>query len=401
MTKISYPATVGEVLSRLAAAGEEAYLVGGSLRDALLGLPAHDFDVATSALPEKTLAVFSDFRVIETGLKHGTVTVILAGEPIEITTFRRDGDYTDGRHPDTVSFTDRITEDLSRRDFTVNAMAYHPDRGLVDPFGGQNDLAARTLRAVREPRLRFSEDALRILRAFRFAAQLGFSIEPATLSATAECREGLARIARERVAVEFIRLCCSHDAARAIGLMQETGVLPYVVGDFVPDARALSAMAEMPATDTARLGIFFFGAAPEKITEMLHGLRCSSRQVRGTLAVARGVHMRVSNERQATALRASVGEFAAEAVRASVLLGISQKGAEELVACNRVPTSVGELAISGKDLMARGIQGAEIGQMLSYLLEMVMAEPAYNNKEALVALCEARLREDQKEGKTE
>lgn len=399
--KISYPATVADVLARLVAAGEEAYIVGGSLRDALLGLPAHDFDIATSALPEKTLRVFSDERVIETGLKHGTVTVILSGEPIEITTFRRDGDYTDGRHPDTVSFTDRITEDLSRRDFTVNAMAYHPDRGLVDPFGGQDDLASRTLRAVREPTLRFSEDALRILRAFRFAAQLGFSIEPATLAATAECREGLSRIARERVAVEFIRLCCSCDAERAIGLMQQTGVLPYVVGDFTPDARALSVMADMPATDTARLGIFFSYASPERISEILHGLRCSSRQIRGTLAVARGALMRVTNEREATALRASVGEFAAEAVRASVLLGISPEGADTLVKNNRVPTSIGELAVSGKDLMALGIRGQAIGQMLSYLLDMVMAEPAYNNKEALVALCEARLGEGQREGQNE
>ncbi len=399
MKEILYPAYVEEVLSRLTEAGEEAYVVGGSLRDALLGLPAHDFDVATSALPEKTLAVFSDRRVIETGLKHGTVTVICSGQGVEITTFRRDGDYTDGRHPDTVSFTDRIAEDLSRRDFTVNAMAYHPSRGLVDPFCGQDDLAARTLRAVREPHLRFTEDALRILRAFRFAAQLGFSIEPATLAAAAECREGLARIARERVASEFIRLCCSPDAARAIELMQQTGVLAYVVGDFVPDARALSVMADMPAEDTARLGAFFFGADPENITKILHELRCSSRQIRGTLAVARGAAIRVTDEREATALRASVGNFAAAAVRASVLLGISPAGAEEVVACNRVPTSVGELAITGKDLMALGIQGPEIGQMLSYLLDMVMAEPAYNNKEALTELCiSARTRDDQEKG---
>lgn len=394
MTKIEYPAYVGEVLSRLASAGEEAYLVGGSLRDALLGLPAHDFDVATSALPEKTLSVFSDHRVIETGLKHGTVTVICEGEPVEITTFRHDGDYTDGRHPDTVSFTDRIAEDLSRRDFTVNAMAYRPDGGLVDPFGGQRDLAARTLRAVREPRLRFDEDALRILRAFRFAAQLGFSIEPATLSAAADCREGLSRIARERVASEFIRLCCSPDAARAIGLMQQTGVLSYVVGDFAPDAQALSVLADLPATETARLGVFFFGAAPEKISDILCGLRCSSRQIRGTLAVSRGAAMCVTNEREATALRASVGDFANEAVRASVLLGISPAGAEALVASNHVPISVGELALSGRDLITLGFTGAEIGKTLSYLLDAVMAEPTYNNRETLIALCrEARFRD--------
>lgn len=398
---ISYPAYIATVLSRLAAADEEAYLVGGSLRDALLGIPAHDFDVATSARPERTLEIFEDFRVIQTGLKHGTVTVIMDGEPVEITTFRRDGDYTDGRHPDSVSFTNRITEDLSRRDFTVNAMAYHPDRGLVDPFDGQKDLHLRTIRAVREPFLRFSEDALRILRAFRFAAQLQFSIEPATLAAAADCREGLSRIARERVAAEFIRLCCSPDAARAIEQMQKTGVLPYVTNDFVPDARALSVLSAMPAEDTARLGVYFFGAPPEKIKEILQGLRCSTRQVRGTLAVARGASMRVTCEREATALRAAVGEYAASAIRASILLGISPEGAEVLVASNRVPTTVSELAVTGKDLLALGIRGREVGEMLTYLLEAVMANPAYHHKEALLALCETRLRESQKEGNRE
>ena len=397
MAKIQYPAYVGKALSRLTAAGEEAYLVGGSLRDALLGIAAHDFDVATSALPEKTLEVFSDCRVIETGLKHGTVTVILAGTPVEITTFRRDGAYTDGRHPDSVSFTDRIAEDLSRRDFTVNAMAYHPDRGLVDPFLGQEDLKARTLRAVREPHLRFEEDALRILRAFRFAAQLGFDIEPATLTATADCKEGLSRIALERVASEFIRLICSPDAARAIGLMRETGVLSYVTGDFVPDERALAVLAEMPAEDTARLGTFFFGASQEEISTVLQSLRCSTRQIRGALAVARGASMRVESERDATALRAAVGDYAKEAARLSRLLGISPDGAEALVSRNRVPTTVSELAVTGKDLMAIGLTGREIGQMLSDLLGVVMRDPAYNNKEALLALCAARIREGQKE----
>lgn len=397
MVAIEYPAYVGQALDRLVAAGEEAYLVGGSLRDALLGIAAHDFDVATSALPEKTLDIFSDCRVIETGLKHGTVTVILAGEPVEITTFRCDGEYSDGRHPDSVSFTDRITEDLARRDFTVNAMAYHPDRGLVDPFAGQNDLCARTLRAVREPHLRFLEDALRILRAFRFAAQLGFSIEPNTLSAAADCREGLSRIARERVASEFVRLLISPDASRAISLMMETGVLPYVVGDFVPDERALLVLSEMPAEDTARLGTFFFGAKPENISRILHDLRLSTRQIRGTLAIARGGAWRVEADRDATALRAEVGEHAANAARLSELVGISPAGAEELVRINCAPTSISELAVTGKELMGLGLRGPDIGRMLSYLLRVVMRDPAYNNKEALLAICEERIREGQRE----
>ena len=176
------PEYVGEIFARFSRFGEEAYIVGGSLRDALLGITPNDFDIATSATPEKTIELFSDKRVIETGLKHGTVTVIFDGEPVEITTFRVDGGYTDSRRPDSVSFTRSIEDDLSRRDFTVNAMAFNDERGIVDVFGGRDDLKARVIRAVREPELRFSEDALRIMRAFRFSAQLGYSAEPRSAS---------------------------------------------------------------------------------------------------------------------------------------------------------------------------------------------------------------------------
>ena len=195
---LSIPPYVTTVLTQLKKNGHTAYIVGGSLRDLLLGKEPHDWDVTTSARPEQTLAAFEGFPTIPTGLKHGTVTVLIDHIPIEITTYRVDGTYTDARRPDSVTFTDRLSEDLARRDFTVNAIAYSPEGGLVDLYSGQADLQAGILRAVGEPTRRFTEDALRILRGFRFSAQLDFAIEPQTLAAMHECREGLRKISAER-----------------------------------------------------------------------------------------------------------------------------------------------------------------------------------------------------------
>lgn len=393
MPAIEYPAYVTEILRRLENAEEEAYLVGGSLRDALLGLPAHDFDVATSALPEKTKALFPDRHVIETGMQHGTVTVVMDGFPVEITTFRIDGDYTDSRHPDRVLFTDRIAEDLSRRDFTVNAMAYHREKGLVDPFGGREDLAGRVIRAVREPRLRFSEDALRIMRAFRFSAQLGFEIEKETLRGIEAEKDGLCRIARERILSEWVRLLCSQGVTDAVTKMIETGVLPYVTKDFVPNKRALSALSQMPAEDVGRMGLFFVGMPEDELGTLLRELKCSQRQIKGTRAVARGALRAVTCAREATALRADTGIYAPLAVRASVLMGNSPADAIAMVENDRTPTEIGELAISGKDLMEMGLRGREIGETLEFLLGAVMEHPAYHNRETLIELVRRRNKE--------
>ncbi len=194
-----------DVLRRLNAAGHQAYAVGGCVRDLARGVPPHDYDICTSALPAQTERCFAGERVVETGIKHGTVTVLMAGEPYEITTFRTDGDYLDGRHPQSVAFTDRLTEDLRRRDFTINAMAYHPDIGLRDPFDGQADIARRMIRCVGDAGARFTEDALRILRALRFAAELGFDIAPDTARAMRALSGRLALISRERIAAELLR----------------------------------------------------------------------------------------------------------------------------------------------------------------------------------------------------
>ena len=175
--EITLPSYVLTALHRLEEKGFEAYVVGGCVRDALLGREINDYDVCTSALPSETITAFNDFHVIETGLKHGTVTVRIDHQPIEITTFRTEGDYSDGRHPDTVSFTSDIVSDLSRRDLTINAMAYSPSRGLIDPFDGKTDVKNNVIRCVGDPLKRFTEVGLRILRALRFASVLNAKIE--------------------------------------------------------------------------------------------------------------------------------------------------------------------------------------------------------------------------------
>ena len=179
------PAYARRVLGALEGAGYEAWVVGGWVRDALLGRPGHDVDVTTSAPWQETARVLraAGMAVHETGTDHGTVTAVVDGRPVETTTYRVEGRYSDRRHPDEVRFVTDVREDLARRDFTVNAMAFHPDRGLLDPFGGEKDLVARVIRAVGEPRRRFEEDALRVLRAVRFACRLDATIEPATQAA--------------------------------------------------------------------------------------------------------------------------------------------------------------------------------------------------------------------------
>jgi len=212
MELLSPPAPVLFALQQLRQSGYEAWAVGGCVRDSLLGRIPHDWDITTSALPQQTMEVFAGHHLLETGLHHGTVTLLLEKEPIEITTYRVDGPYSDSRRPDRVTFTPCLEEDLARRDFTINAMAWNPWQGLCDPFGGQKDLVDRLIRCVGNAQTRFEEDALRVARAIRFAAQLGFAIHPDTALAIHRCAPNLDRVARERIWPELVGLCCGPNA---------------------------------------------------------------------------------------------------------------------------------------------------------------------------------------------
>ena len=224
------------VIRALEDAGFEAWAVGGWVRDALLGTPGHDVDVTTSAPWQKTAAVLraAGIAVHETGTAHGTVTAVVGGRPVETTTYRVEGGYSDRRHPDEVRFVTDVREDLARRDFTVNAMAFHPERGLLDPFGGERDLAARVIRAVGDPHTRFEEDALRVLRAVRFACRLDAAIEPATQVALEACAPELDQIASERIGQELDGILATRRAAWA--LRHEFAVLSAAVPELAPMA---------------------------------------------------------------------------------------------------------------------------------------------------------------------
>lgn len=207
--KINIPNNVNELIHTLQTNGYSAYVVGGCVRDSILGRKPHDWDVCTSATPEEMLEIFKDKRIIETGLQHGTVTVISNGEPIEITTYRIDGDYSDGRHPDSVKFTSDLIEDLSRRDFTINAMAYNDKDGLIDPFDGLDDIKHKKINCVGRAEDRFNEDGLRILRAIRFAAQLGFLMESNTKWQIHKQKDNLKNISMERINSEFCKIAAT------------------------------------------------------------------------------------------------------------------------------------------------------------------------------------------------
>ena len=226
---LAIPPEVGRILTALEEKGREAYVVGGCVRDSLLGQPPHDWDICTAATPQEVMECFAGERALPTGLAHGTVTLVRQGIPYEITTFRIDGTYSDGRRPDEVVFVRDLKEDLARRDFTINAMAYSPRTGIVDCFGGRKDLQEQQIRAVREPEARFQEDGLRILRALRFAATYGFGVEAKTASAARKCKNLMKNVSVERIFTEFSRLICG------IGAGDVLAAFPDIIGIFLPE----------------------------------------------------------------------------------------------------------------------------------------------------------------------
>lgn len=229
--KIEIPSGANEIIHTLQNNGYEAFLVGGSVRDSILGRPIHDYDITTSATPDEMMEVFKDKRIIETGLQHGTITIVIDGEPYEVTTYRIDGNYSDSRRPDKVTFTKSLEEDLKRRDFTINAMAYNDEVGLVDPFDGMEDIEYYKIRCVGRAEDRFSEDALRILRAIRFASQLGFVLEPDTDWNISKMYKNLENISIERINSEFCKIAASSDFCVQMVLYHEVFSL------FIPEIK--------------------------------------------------------------------------------------------------------------------------------------------------------------------
>ena len=429
---IPMDAGAAELLHALHAAGHAAYVVGGCVRDSLLGLTPHDWDLCTSALPQQVMELFGAQRCIPTGLQHGTVTVKQGGGLYEITTFRTEGTYTDGRHPDEVHFVPDVREDLARRDFTINAMAYNAKEGLVDPFGGQADLQSGILRAVGVPRQRFTEDALRILRLYRFAARFGFSIDPPTAQAAQELCAHLDCVSVERIEEELAKLL----SAPAPAAYLDEKIFGVILPELSPEALAAAkpVVDACPAGERAlpvRLAALLLSLGEDGIRRTLKRLRCSNACIEETAVLVREARgcdgsfsedrplgwdpvaegnragdgmARIVSEEKATVtpdftiyVRRLLGKYNLCTVQRLAALGtaLQPEHAADFAALSElaerldadgVCCRVSQLAVNGRDLMAAGVPaGPGIRKVLEALLDGVIREEYPNERQALLA----------------
>ena len=436
-----FPDWASDCLKRLKAHGFQGYFIGGCVRDLLLGHPFHDIDIATNARPEEVIACYPDTPVIKTGLKHGTVTVLWDLRPVEITTFRSDGIYTDHRRPDQVFFSQSLQEDTARRDFTVNALASDENGCITDLHGGKKDLERGIIRCVGEADRRFQEDALRMLRALRFASVLSFTVEPETAAAIHRNRELLSAVSAERVMSELIRLLCGENVEKI--LLEYTDVLGVVLPELLPlkgfdqhnpnhvydvlghTAKAVSAIAPVPVLRLAALfhdigkpacfsldpdGIgHFYGHAPIGAAIAEHCLQRLKADRQTETAVTTLVkHHHSVLEADERLLKRRLNKFGPDGVK--MLLALQRADTSALAPSFSVPRmplfdrveemieklisqkacfSLKDLAVNGDDMTELGLQGREIGAALEHLLSSVIDEKLPNERVALLKEAEA------------
>ena len=432
---IKIPNEVTEALSLLQSSGYQAYIIGGCVRDSLLGKKPKDYDITTSAEPDETKAVFKNYRVIETGIQHGTVTVLINGNPLEITTFRIDSEYSDNRRPDSVTFTKSLIEDTKRRDFTMNAIAADENSSIIDNHGGCADIKARIIRCVGDPDKRFGEDALRILRAIRFSSVLGFDIEANTKAAIFRNKELLKNISSERIASEFVKLLCGENARQI--------VLEYidVIGVFIPEALPMKgfdqhnfhhcydvlthtavAIENAPPESILRLAAFFHDIGKPSTFSMKDGIGHFYGHAPVSAKIAENVLSRLKfdnrtkdtvvklvklHDGQIAKTEASVKRCLNKNSPEIFFMLLELKRADNLAQAPEYHERVNELkelrliaedilnrkecfslkqlAVSGGDLMAIGYNpGKALGACLNNMLERVMSGELKNEKSALL-----------------
>lgn len=438
--KIELPEQVRFVLSKLNTGGYEANIVGGCVRDSILGFVPKDWDITTSALPQETKQALEGCKLIETGLKHGTVTALIDGMPLEITTYRIDGSYSDNRHPDSVTFTRSLKEDLARRDFTVNALAYHEKEGIIDYIGGQKDIQNKTIRCVGEPDKRFDEDGLRILRALRFASVLSFDIDSATSESINVKKKLLDNIASERIASELLKLICGKNAEQ---ILRE---YPGVFGQFLPEIlpmigfeqhnsyhiydiweHTIHSVSAIDPTPVLRLtmllhdigkpdcytrddkGIGHFYGHPQKGSEIaatvLKRLKLDNATIKqvSTLVNYHDLPLQATSKwvknwlnklgeqtfRQLLLVQAAdTKAHAPKAFDYLQYLGTIENILNDVIGQGQC-FSLKDLAVDGNDLIKIGItEGTQIGAVLKQLLAAVLKETCPNEKDALLKLAE-------------
>ncbi len=392
LTQETVPPAVLEVIKGLQAGGFRAFLVGGCVRDMLREQPPKDFDVASSALPADVQRLFK--KVIPTGIEHGTVTVVLRGLHVEVTTFRAEADYVDGRRPSKVEFHDDIEADLGRRDFTMNAIAWDPITGQkVDPFGGEADLHRQVVRCVRDALERFSEDGLRPLRAVRFATVLDFTLDPGTEAAIPKTLTVFRKVAAERVHQEFVKLLVAPSATRGLTLLASTGLL----GEFLPEASLaeLDAVGRAPRDEVIRMALLLLGQTQPR--EVMMRLKFPNKLAEDTAALVLRASLPPPSATDAE-LRRWLSKL--EAARAAALLALHEargslpaglRARVEAILASNPPLTTRQLALDGKALMAALGTGPSpaIGHATRHLLELVLEAPERNTPEGLLTALKA------------
>ncbi|MCI8268759.1 MAG: CCA tRNA nucleotidyltransferase [Lachnospiraceae bacterium] len=382
--RIPMPPQVERIIERLRQEGFEAYAVGGCVRDTLLGREPGDWDITTSALPQEVKQLFR--RTIDTGIQHGTVTVLMDRQGYEVTTYRIDGEYEDGRHPREVAFTSELLEDLKRRDFTINAMAYSHETGIVDAFDGIGDLKQKIIRCVGEARERFEEDALRILRAIRFSAQLDFAIEEQTYHAIARIAPNIARVSKERIQVELTKLLCSAHPEK-IRQVYETGISRYISPEFAAlPWQEFEGMPGLSAEKYVRWADFLRLTAPESAVRTLKDLKLDNDTINKVQTLVAWAGKEIPAEEPA--VRRAMSGMLPEVW--DVLVELNSYGDEirrltEKIRARGDCLDLKHLAVGGQDLITAGVRpGKEMGQILKRLLALVLEEPEKNKKEVLL-----------------
>lgn len=450
--EIHIPTGARKIIARLEQHGYEAYIVGGCVRDSLMGKRPSDWDICTSARAEEMMALFEDKRVIPTGIQHGTLTILAEDGAYEVTTFRIDGEYLDHRHPKSVAFTRELAEDLSRRDFTINAMAWHPERGLIDLFGGVEDLRDRLVRAVGDPVQRFNEDGLRMLRMVRFATVLDFDYDPATYDAVRKQGHLLQYISKERIQVELNKILLAAHPARGLEDLYTLGMYPYII-PMMCHTVGFAQRGGHHFLDVFEHSLLAVGViAPElvlRLTMLLHDIgkpfvwdsseslsydrfddhAAVSAKLAGKIlrdlkydnATRKDVVELIAhhndillpdpvNVRRALARLGEVQtrrlvqvkvadliahDLAGEREKILALFAEISEVIDEVVARGDC-TSVKALAIGGQDMMALGLSGRAIGQMLNAALELVLEKPEMNTRETLLNWVRGNLENCQK-----
>lgn len=377
------PKNVDFILKELNKNGYEGYIVGGCVRDYLMGTEPHDYDITTSALPEEVKSIFS--HTVDTGIQHGTVTVVIDKIGYEITTYRIDGEYKDNRHPEEVIFTDKLSGDLSRRDFTVNAIAYNPLNGYVDLFNGRDDINKKIIRGVGVPAKRFQEDALRMMRAVRFSAQLDFSIEENTLKALKDNADLIENISIERIREEFFKLLLSNHNER-LDILLNSGMTEYFLPEILNRKYDYSKINGLSKDIVVRLSYVLSHIDSKNVNKIMKRLKTDNKTGAAVTNIVKYVDYKITDDYSMRKLINLTGENTLNLIEVMGALNNSDM-INEVNIYNRVKNdccTLKSLDLTGNDLMSIGIKGKEIGEVLNKALDLAMKEPDKNNREVLL-----------------